>query len=186
MQLERRELDREPLRPLRREGDLGEGRPDVPDGRGATTGGRQQMPDQGGGGRLAVGAGDGDGRHLPQRLESELGFGADRHLRRAGRRDRRGVGRHPGRHHAERRPADPGQVVAAELDLGAVGPQRGSGRLEKSGAPRVGGVDRAPLPAEQPGRRDAAPPEPDDGDLAGHQRSLSVARATSAQKMPMM
>ena len=62
---------------------------------------------------------------------------------------------------------------------------------ERGACPAVGGVHRHAVAEEQTGRRDAALAEADDRHLAPgaaplleHQRTFSVARATSAQRMP--
>ncbi len=78
-----------------------------------------------------------------------------------------------------------------DLDLDAAARKPGRLRVERRAAPAVRGVHGDPVVPQQPGRGAAAPAESDDRHLAPgaaplreHHRTLSVASATSAQRMP--
>src|SRR5688500_6166814 len=147
------------------------------------------MAEQGGGGRRAVRAGDGDRPGTWQEVERDLDLADDGDSSCVrGRERRRGRG-NAGTRHDERRLRDTGEIVATDIDIGAGSAERGRGVVDRRPLPCVRDIDADAFPAEQ--RRDAASalPEADDRDLTGapggrDHRSFSVVRATNAQRIP--
>jgi hypothetical protein len=98
VELERGELEREPVGRIRRARDVGERPADVSRGLRAQAAGDEQVRGQRGGGGLAIGAGDPDAAGAAEREKSQIGFGVDLESRPACRLQRGDIRWHPGRY----------------------------------------------------------------------------------------
>ena len=143
VELKRAQLEREPVRRIRRERDVAQRPADVARRLGPQAGRHHRVRDERRRGGLPVGAGDPDAsRSRPQRQEPDIHFGVHLQARLAGPGQRRDVRRHAGRHHDRRRARDALEVVPAELYVGAE-----PGQLRRPTARTPG---RCPCPTRTP------------------------------------
>ena len=194
VQLEGRDLDREPRIAVAPHGDVGERAADVPRRLGGEPRGAQQMGHQRGRSGLAVRSGDGD-RARPrggERAEAEIDFGQDGDAGSPGGHQWGRLGRDPGRHDHRGGRADARQVVPPDVEghagqraqvgerVATVGVVGGVARVHPHAGARQQLRRRHPALPQAHHRDDAVPPR-----LRNH-RTFSVARAIAAHMTPRM
>ena len=190
VQLKRRHFDHEPLIGIPLQRRLRQRAPDVPHGLRAQPGRAEQVRHQGGGRRLAVGAGDGDAAAGDEAAEPDVDLRHDRDPGTARRDERRRIRGDAGRRDDRCRRADARQVVAPHFDdHPGERPQLGEALFTARMVRRVARVHPDPRMHQQARRGDTAPPQSDHGDLAaapgvGDHRTLRVARAIAAHSTP--
>ena len=164
LELEGGELGHHDRGALAGEDVLAERRAEVAADEGGAVGG-EELAGEGGGGRLAVGAGDGHQRHAGEEAGGELDLAPDRDAGGPGGAQDGEAERHAGRDHHEVGAGEVALVVAAQgaADRGAA--QGGEGGLQGGGGPGVGDGDGRPLAEAEPRRGQAAPRQADHGDL---------------------
>ena len=198
VELKGAQLQREPIGRVGRQGHVAQRPADVPRRLAAETRRFHHVRDERGRRGLPVGAGDADAPGASQGQEPDVHFGIALEPGRAGGLERRNAWRHARSHHHCGRPADPVEIVVAQLDGRTELPELRRPDIVCGPGGGVGRVDGKPLVPKQPRGRDPALPEPDHRHLATArapafeqldrhgQRTLRVERATRAQKRPRM
>ena len=146
VQLEARELEREPVRARRRTRTISQsGRPMLPAASALTPAGAEQVRDERSRRRLPVGAGDGDGAGAAELGESDVHLGVDRH---AGVARRRGAAARPGG-----TPGDTTTAAAAAMRPRSCRPSSTSAPAARElRAPRRPAAPAPPSPRRTPAR----------------------------------
>ena len=167
MELEARQLERHPVRPLLHQRHLGERQADVARVHGVVPERAQEVADERRRRRLAVRPGDGDVAEIRQVVKRDLDLPDHGHGGAARGGERRRVGRHAGAGDDERGTSDSTEVVTADVDRRAQCLERGGVGLRGVARAGVGRIDPMPVARQQRRHRASALPEPDDRDLAG-------------------